>query len=46
MDFKEFLKNKYNYNAILVIINKFNKDLITIPYYKIINAKGLTILFI
>jgi hypothetical protein len=46
MDFKEFLKDKHNYNAILVIINRLGKDLMTVPYYKIINARGLAILFI
>jgi hypothetical protein len=46
MDFKEFLKDKYSYNAILIIIDRFKKDLITVPYYKIIDARGLAMLFI
>ena len=46
IDFKEFLKDKHGYNAILVIINRLGKDSVTIPYYKTIDAKGLAILFI
>ena len=46
MDFKEFLKDKHGYDAILVIINWLEKDLITILYHKIINARGLTTFFI
>jgi len=46
MDFKEFPKDKYGYNAILVIINRLGKDLVTIPYYKNIDARGLATLFI
>jgi hypothetical protein len=46
MDFKEFLKDKHSYNAILIIINRFKKDLIIVPYYKIIDARGLITLFI
>ncbi len=45
MDFKEFPKDKYSYNTILVIINRLGKDLVTILYYKIIEARGLAILF-
>jgi hypothetical protein len=46
MDFKEFLKDKHGYNTILMIIDRLEKDLITVPYYKIIDARGLAILFI
>jgi hypothetical protein len=46
MDFKEFLKDKHSYNAILVIINRLGKDLIIVPYYKTIDAYSLAILFI
>jgi hypothetical protein len=46
MDFKEFLKDKHSYNAILVIINRLGKDSVTVPYYKIIDARGLAMLFI
>jgi hypothetical protein len=46
MDFKEFLKDKYSYNAILVIIDRLEKDLIIVPYYKTIDARGLATLFI
>jgi hypothetical protein len=46
MDFKEFLKDKYSYDAILVIIDRLGKDLITVPCYKAINARGLATLFI
>jgi hypothetical protein len=46
IDFKEFLKDKHGYNAILVIIDQLGKDLVTVPYYKIINARGLVTLFI
>jgi hypothetical protein len=46
MNFKFFFKDKYNYNAILVIINKFEKDCIFIFCYKIINAYKLAKLFI
>jgi hypothetical protein len=46
MDFKEFLKDKHSYNAILIIINRLGKDLITVPYYKTINAYSLVTLFI
>ncbi len=45
MDFKEFPKDKHGYDTILVIINRLGKDLVTILYYKIIDARGLTILF-
>jgi hypothetical protein len=46
MDFKEFLKDKHSYNAILVIINRLGKDLIIVPCYKIIDAYSLATLFI
>jgi hypothetical protein len=46
MDFKEFLKDKHGYNAILVIIDRLGKDLVTVPCYKTIDACGLAILFI
>jgi hypothetical protein len=46
MDFKEFLKDKHGYNAILMIINQLGKDLVTVPCYKIIDAYSLATLFI
>jgi hypothetical protein len=46
MNFKEFLKDKHSYNAILMIINRLKKDLIIVPYYKIIDACSLAMLFI
>jgi hypothetical protein len=46
IDFKEFLKDKHSYNAILVIIDRLKKDLIIVPYYKIIDAYSLVTLFI
>jgi hypothetical protein len=46
MDFKEFLKDKHGYNAILMIIDRLGKYLVTVPYYKIIDARGLATLFI
>jgi hypothetical protein len=46
MDFKEFLKDKHSYNAILMIIDQLGKDLVIVPYYKIIDARGLATLFI
>jgi len=46
MDFKEFPRDKYGYNAILVIINRLGKDSVIIPYYKTIDARSLAILFI
>jgi hypothetical protein len=46
MDFKEFLKDKHGYDAILMIIDRLKKDLVIVPYYKTIDARGLAILFI
>jgi hypothetical protein len=46
MDFKEFLKDKYSYDAILVIIDRLRKDSVIVPYYKTIDARGLATLFI
>jgi hypothetical protein len=46
MDFKEFLKDKHGYNAILMIINRLGKDSVTVPYYKTIDAYSLATLFI
>ncbi len=46
MDFKEFPKDKYDYDAILIIIDQLGKDSVTIPYHKIIDAHGLATLFI
>jgi hypothetical protein len=46
IDFKEFLKDKYSYNAILIIINQLGKDSVTVPYYKTIDARSLATLFI
>ena len=46
IDFKEFLKDKHSYNAILIIIDRLGKDSVIIPYYKTIDARGLAILFI
>jgi hypothetical protein len=46
MDFKEFFKDKYSYDAILIIIDRLGKDLIKVPYYKIIDAYSLATLFI
>jgi hypothetical protein len=46
IDFKEFPKDKHGYNAILMIINRLGKDLVTVPYYKTIDARGLATLFI
>jgi hypothetical protein len=46
IDFKEFLKDKHGYNAILIIIDRLGKDLVIVPCYKTINARGLATLFI
>jgi hypothetical protein len=46
MDFKEFLKDKHSYNAILVIIDRLGKDSVTVSCYKIIDAYSLATLFI
>jgi hypothetical protein len=46
MDFKEFPKDKHGYDAILVIIDRLGKDSVTVPCYKIIDARGLATLFI
>ena len=46
MDFKEFNKDKYSYNMILMFINWLKKDLVLIPYYKIINTYRITQLYI
>ena len=46
MDFKEFNEDKYSYNMILVFINWLKKDLVSIPYYKIIDTCGIAQLYI
>ena len=46
IDFKEFLKDKYSYDIILVIIDWLAKDTVTVPCHKTINAHGLVTLFI
>ena len=38
IDFKEFLRDKYRFNSILVFINRLEKSLVTILYYKTTNA--------
>lgn len=46
MDFKEFPKDKYSFDSILVIINRLGKNLVIIPCHKTIDTQGLVILFI
>ena len=46
MDFKEFNKDKHNYNMILVFINWLKKDSVSIPYYKTIDACRMAQLYI
>ena len=46
MDFKEFNKDKYGYNMILMFIDWLRKDLVSIPYHKTIDARRITQLYI
>ena len=46
MDFKEFNKDKYGYNMILVFIDWLGKDLVSIPYYKTIDTYRMAQLYI
>jgi hypothetical protein len=41
MDFKSFLKNKYGYNAIYIVIDRLSKQSISIPCYKTTMAKDI-----
>lgn len=46
MDFCSFLKDRYGYNIVFVIINRLSKRPISIPYYKDTNVKQIARLFI
>jgi hypothetical protein len=46
MNFKLFLKDKKDYNAVYIIINQFNKHAYLILYYKMIIIKNIIQLFI
>ena len=46
MDFKEFPRDRYGYDSILVIIDRLSKQAISIPCHKTITSKGLASLFI
>jgi hypothetical protein len=46
MDFKSFLKDKNSYNIILVIVDRLNKQPISLSYYKIIISRDLAYIFI
>jgi len=46
MDFKNYSPNRKSFNAMLVIVNRLGKRLISIPCYKITIARDLAKLFI
>ena len=46
IDFKEFPKDKYRFNTILVFIDQLRKDLVSIPYHQTIGARDMAKLFI
>ena len=46
MNYYNFNKDKYNFNNILIIINRLNKQIITIFYYKTTILKDITKLYL
>jgi hypothetical protein len=46
MNFKSFLKDKKDYNAVYIVINQLNKYAYLILCYKITIAKNITQFFI
>jgi hypothetical protein len=46
MDFKLFLKDKYSYNTVYIVIDRLSKQSISIPYYKTTIAKDIAQLYI
>jgi hypothetical protein len=46
MDFKSFLKDKYGYNTMYIVIDYLSKQSILIPYYKTTIAKDMAQLYL
>jgi hypothetical protein len=46
MDFKSFPYNKNGYNAILIVINQFNKQAFSLPCFKTTIIKDIAELYI
>jgi hypothetical protein len=46
MDFKSFSKNKKDYDAVYVVIDRLEKRAYSIPCHKTITAKNMTQFFI
>ena len=46
MDFKSFLCDKNGYDAILVVINRLNKQAFSLPYFKTTTIKDIAELYI
>jgi hypothetical protein len=46
MDFYKLLKDCYKYNTALILIDRFEKRLISIPYKKTIDVKETAQLYI
>jgi len=46
MDFKSFPIDEKGYNAILMVMDRLNKQSITVPYYKTIDSRQLAELFL
>ena len=46
IDFKSFPCNKNGYNAILIVINRLNKQAFSLPYFKTTTIKDIAELYI
>jgi hypothetical protein len=46
MDFTELPLNKVGYDCVFVIVDRLSKKSLSLPYYKIITAKGMAELFL
>ena len=46
MDFKSFLKDKYGYDMAFIVVDRLNKQAISLPYFKTITAKDIARIYI
>ena len=46
MDFKSFPVDKEGYDCLFVVIDRLSKQVVSVPYYKTVNARDLAELFL
>ena len=46
MDFKSFPKDKYGYNMAFIVVNRLNKQAISLPYFKTTTIKDMARIYV